>query len=107
MLGRLRVRQNFRLPRRFWKVLALAGTGQRLETAAFMVDQSSFLEEWTAKGQESIAANAPTIDEPAVTEEPSPRQSGVAAFRTSVAEIENQTGLDFGEKLRNAAPIQD
>jgi hypothetical protein len=43
-IGRLRVRQDFRVPRGFWKVLFTA-SGRGVEAAAFMVDQTEFLKD--------------------------------------------------------------
>ena len=80
-VGRLRVRENLQQPRKFWKVVAVAGARRRLETAAFLVDER------------------------ALTRQRSPFHVDPATFRTSVAEIEAETGLDFGDKVRNARSI--
>jgi endonuclease G len=80
-IGRLRVRQNFRLPRRFWKVVIIADAQRSLKSAAFLLDQDSL-----SKAKTSL--------------KPEPSR-----FRCSVAEIEVLTGLDFGDAIRNAPSI--
>jgi DNA/RNA endonuclease G (NUC1) len=79
--GRLRVRQNFRLPRKFWKIIAIADEYQQIQTAAFLLDQEALV-----KNKASLKLKS---DE----------------FRCSIAEIETQTGLDFGDLLRGASSI--
>ena len=81
-IGRLRVRQNFRLPRRFWKVVIVADSASELNSAAFVLDQDSL-----------VKTNAP-------------RKMTPSEFRCSVADIEALTGLDFGDTIRNARPIE-
>jgi DNA/RNA endonuclease G (NUC1) len=80
-IGRLRVRQNFRLPRRFWKVVVVTDAGHRLKSAAFVLDQEILLKTGA------------------------PLKSSPSEFRCSIADIEALTDLDFGETIRNAAPI--
>ena len=79
-IGRLRVRQNFRLPRRFWKVVIVADS--ELKSAAFVLDQDSL-----------VKTNAP-------------RNMNPSEFRCTVADIEALTGLDFGDAIRNAKSIE-
>jgi DNA/RNA endonuclease G (NUC1) len=81
ILGRLRVRQNFRLPRKYWKLVVVAGPRRRLSTAAFLVDQHTLQEQ-----------KAPSDLDP-------------ATFQTTVKDLEAETGLDFGERLRKAAQL--
>ena len=45
VIGRLRVRANFRLPQRFWKVVAARTAGGALVRAAFFFDQPALLSE--------------------------------------------------------------
>jgi endonuclease G len=86
-IGRLRLRQNFRLPRGFWKVVVAEGsarrTGQggRLEAAAFVWDQETLL-----------AAPVTLPAEP-------------ARFETTLEEIERRTGLAFDASLHEAARL--
>jgi endonuclease G len=80
-IGRLRVRQNFRLPRRFWKIVATANASGELGAAAFLWDQEALVR----------AGAAPRAK---------PDQ-----FRTTVAEVEAATGLDFGPALREATAL--
>lgn len=80
-VGRLRVRQNFRLPRRFWKVVLVADARSRLKSAAFLLDQDSLLKSRAGLNMQP------------------------SEFRCGVADIERLTGLDFGEAVRDAAPI--
>lgn len=79
-IGRLRVREKFRLPSRFWKVVITQPTGQ-MQCAAFLLD-----EQFLSKN------NVSTKTDP-------------ARFRCDVTQIEALTGLDFGETIRNAKPI--
>jgi DNA/RNA endonuclease G (NUC1) len=81
LIGRLRVRQNFRLPRRFWKVVIIADAQGGLRSAAFLLDQDALLQLRASRNLEP------------------------AEFRCRVADIEAATGLDFGEAIRNATPI--
>jgi DNA/RNA endonuclease G (NUC1) len=81
LIGRLRVRQNFRLPRRFWKVVVIADDQGELKSAAFLLDQEALVQSRAARHLE-------------------PSES-----RCSVADVEAATGLDFGDAIRNAAPI--
>jgi DNA/RNA endonuclease G (NUC1) len=80
-VGRLRVRQNFRLPRRFWKVVIVANAKSELKSAAFVLDQEAL-----------VKARAPSGLKP-------------SEFRCNVADIEALTGLDFGDAIRNATSI--
>lgn len=77
-IGRLRVRQNFRLPRRFFKLVVARRPSGELETAAFLLDQDALR------------------DHPPVRPEAS-------RFRVEVKDLEAATGLDWGEAVR-AAP---
>jgi endonuclease G len=77
-IGRLRVRQDFRLPRGFWKVVVVTDPQSRLRTAAFLLDQDSLV-----KSHVSLRAKP-------------------SEFRCTITDIEARTGLDFGATLRNA-----
>ena len=76
VIGRLRLRQNFRLPRKFWKIV-LVRSDNELKSAAFMLDQEKLLEE-------NVLESSPS------------------QFRCSVENIETLTGLDFGDEIRKA-----
>jgi DNA/RNA endonuclease G (NUC1) len=76
------VRQNFRLPRKFWKVV-LVMQKRKLHAAAFLLDQEALLNN------------------------KSPQRLEPAEFRCRVADIEALTRLDFGDAVRGAAPIPD
>jgi DNA/RNA endonuclease G (NUC1) len=78
LVGRLRVRNNFLLPRRFWKVVAFRRDTGKLDIAAFYFDQ------------EALLSNPPTQWKP-------------ADFRVSIDRIQEQTGLDFGELVSHQA----
>ena len=80
-IGRLRVRQNFRLPRRFWKVVIVADAQSELKSAAFVLDQD-------------VLSKAKV-----------PLESKPSEFRCTVADIEAVTGLDFGATVRKATSI--
>jgi DNA/RNA endonuclease G (NUC1) len=80
-VGRLRLRQNFRLPRRFWKVVLVTGADSRLQSAAFLVDQDALV-----KSRAS-------------------RRAKPSDFRSTIREIEAATGLDFGDAIRSALPM--
>ena len=80
-IGRLRLRQNFRLPRRYWKIVLVTHGEARLRSAAFVLDQVSLVESRT-----------------------SPR-APPSRFRCTVADIEAATGLDFGDRVRTAEAI--
>jgi endonuclease G len=79
--GRLRVRQNFRLPRKFWKMVLVADPQGRLHSAAFLLDQDLLL-----------SRKIPLHVKPSM-------------FRCNVTDIEALTSLDFGDLVRKAAPI--
>jgi DNA/RNA endonuclease G (NUC1) len=79
--GRLKVRQNFRLPRKFWKIVTVLDTKGKLHSTAFVLDQEQLLR-----------AGVPLKSEP-------------STFLSTVEEIEEMTGLDFGEAIRRASPI--
>jgi endonuclease G, mitochondrial len=78
LIGRLRLRQNFRLPQAFWKIVAARRPDGKLEVAAFLFDQVALL-----------------AQRDTVTAKP-------ANFTSTVAQIESLTGLDFGAALRDA-----
>jgi DNA/RNA endonuclease G (NUC1) len=80
-MGRLRVRQNFRSPRRFWKVVVVADAQNNLRSAAFVLDQDALLKTRF------------------------PLDSKPSEFRCTVADIEALTTLDFGDAIRKAASI--
>lgn len=80
--------RDIQVPRKFWKVLARMEAGQLL-ASAFIADQSEMLTR---------------IPERLMADRFGERFSNlgeVAHFQTTVAEIENLTGLDFG-RLRDA-----
>jgi DNA/RNA endonuclease G (NUC1) len=80
-VGRLRVREAFRLPRRFWKVVVVAGRRGALRTAAFALDQDALVK---SKPRSKLAPST---------------------FLCTVADVEALTGLDFGKAIRNASQI--
>ncbi len=80
-IGRLRVRQNFRRPRRFWKVLVAVDAAGALAVDAFLWDQ------------DALAADPPSSG------------TSVEPYRATVATIESITGLDLGEDVRSAPAI--
>jgi DNA/RNA endonuclease G (NUC1) len=84
-VGRLRMRQSFRLPRAFWKLVVVPTGGAGLATAAFWLDQTA-LEAALARRRGVPAAD-------------------LAGWRIDVATLEARTGLDFGATLRAAAPL--
>jgi DNA/RNA endonuclease G (NUC1) len=80
MIGRLRVRENFRLPQRFWKVVVFCGESGRLRYAAFLFDQAALLANQT-------------------------RTCSARDFQVSLDEIQIQTGLVF-DALAAAEPME-
>jgi endonuclease G len=80
-IGRLRVRQNFRIPRMFWKVVIFRDEQNKLKSAAFLLDQDSLL-----KNKASLSMNA-------------------SEFHCSIPKIEALTGLEFSDAVRNAASV--
>jgi DNA/RNA endonuclease G (NUC1) len=78
VIGRLRVRQNFRLPQRFWKIVVNADAKGGLVVAPFLWEPAAL-----AKRRMPLRANP-------------------AEFLSTVAAIEALTGLDFGEAIRGA-----
>jgi DNA/RNA endonuclease G (NUC1) len=78
MIGRLRVRENFKLPRRFWKLSVFGGAERELplKVAAFFFDQ------------EALLKNPPRRVEP-------------ATFRVSIDSLQQQTGFLFDDWIRN------
>lgn len=81
IIGRLRLRQNFRLPQAFWKIVAAPRADGALEVAAFHFDQAALL-----------------VQRDGVVAKP-------ASFATTVTQIESLTGLDFGQALRDAPQL--
>lgn len=79
-IGRLRVRQNFQRPRRFWKIVLTSGD-DGLQCAAFLLDQEALVKQRA-------------------------RRMDASAFRCTVSDIESATSLDFGETVRTAGPLQ-
>ncbi len=77
---------GFRVPMRFWKIVAWADGG-KLRATAMLADQRPVIQV-LPEGVESAEAFADT--------------SKVADFLSTVAEIESLTGLDFGDDLRKA-----
>jgi DNA/RNA endonuclease G (NUC1) len=80
MIGRLRVRDNFRGPQRFWKVVVFGSNPDRLRYAAFLFDQPALL----AARTKSYSARD---------------------FQVSLDLIQVQTGLVF-DALASAESIQ-
>ena len=81
VIGRLRLRQNFRLPQGFWKVVAARRPDGTLAVAAFHFDQAALL------ALHDTSAARP------------------GDFISTVAQIEALTGLDFGSLLRDATAL--
>jgi DNA/RNA endonuclease G (NUC1) len=75
-VGRVRTRQNFRLPRAFWKLIVARNDDGPLATAAFWLDQDQL-----------IAA--------------SPAEPDLDAWRIDVPTLEARTGLDFDTTLHH------
>jgi endonuclease G, mitochondrial len=84
-VGRIRMRQSFRLPRAFWKLLVAQRDDASLATAAFWLDQTT-LEAALARRHRVPPADLP-------------------GWRVDVATLERRTGLDFGAALRGARPL--
>lgn len=80
IIGRLILRQNFRRPRCYWKVLIIEKDKQ-LYSAAFLLDQDKLLE------------NNTPINEP------------ISSFRCGIKDIESLTKLDFGDIIRNTKSL--
>ena len=89
-IGRLRLRQNFLLPRGFWKIVVAEGAQQggagrkspgRLEVAAFLWDQEALLQS------------------------PPAQPAAPGHFVSTVGEIEQRTGLVFDVALHEAARL--
>jgi len=78
LIGRLRVRENFKLPRSFWKILVFgnAQSERPLTTAAFFFDQEALLQT------------------PPLRVEP-------ATFRVSIDALQLRTGLLFDDLISN------
>ena len=77
----IHLRQNFRLPQAFWKIVAARRPDGTLAVAAFHFDQAALL------ARHDAAAPRP------------------GDFRSTVAQVEALTGLDFGSLLRDAPPL--
>lgn len=80
IIGRLRVRDNFRLPQRFWKVVVFGEAPDRLRYAAFFFDQQALLADRE-------------------------RPRTVQDFQASLDLIQSQTGLVF-DALTGAEQMQ-
>lgn len=80
-IGRLRLRENFRVPSRFWKVVVAAGAGGGLEVAAFLWDQDALVK---TAGK---------------------RACKPADFVAALTDVEAATGLVFGPELHAAAAL--
>jgi endonuclease G len=78
LIGRLRSRQNFRLPRSYWKVIAVSNPAH-VQAAAFLWDE-----------RKRTAARSPRH---------------LDAWRVGITSIETETGLEFSETLRSAHEI--
>jgi DNA/RNA endonuclease G (NUC1) len=78
LIGRLRVRENFRLPRRFWKLVVFADAERRLplKVAAYFFDQ------------EALVKNPPRQVEP-------------ATFQVSIDRLQLETGFVFDDWVGN------
>lgn len=85
-LWREQIVPGFRVPLRFWKIVAWAARG-RLHATAMIADQEPVI----SVMPEALAGGERFVD-----------TSAVADFLTSVGEIERLTGLDFGDELRAA-----
>lgn len=72
------------VPSRFFKVIVWRGHDGNLKSVGLIVDQSSLLD--IKRGDASPKRGAPDIQQ----------------FRVEIAEIEKDTGLDFGADVRNA-----
>lgn len=80
-VGRLRVRQNFRLPRCFWKLVLVRSESGALQSATFWFDQDVL----TAGSQ--------------------PGSDDAASYRCTLADLEARTGLDFGPEVRESESL--
>jgi len=83
-IGRLKVRQNFRSPRRFWKIVLIADDQGQLKSAAFLLNQELLFR------KDGVSLNAKPSD-----------------FRCTVADIESLTRLNFGPAVRDALSIPE
>jgi len=99
-----------KLPLRFWKI-AVWASDHKLHSVAVIADQGEVLKKLTKGVPEALGPlhGAEAFDDPA-------ELARVSQFLTTVAEIEELTGLDFGEEVRGAdiraghealAPIDD
>jgi endonuclease G len=83
-------RFNSKVPMRFWKIVAWADNGD-LRSIALLADQKPLLQVMP----EAIGAGAENfVDEPELAR--------VSEFLSTVEEIQDLTGLDFGQALREA-----
>jgi endonuclease G len=89
-------RFDSKLPLRFWKIAVWASEG-RLRSVAVIADQGEVLERLTQGVPEALGPlhGAEAFDDP-------DELARLSQFLTTVAEIERLTGLDFGEKVRDA-----
>ena len=83
-------RFDSRVPMKFWKVAAWSD-GSKLHSIALLADQRPVLQVMP----EAIDAGAEAFDDPL-------ELARVSEFLSTVTEIEDLTGLDFGEALREA-----
>ena len=83
-------RFNSRVPMKFWKIAAWSD-GSELHSIALLADQKPVLNVMP----EAFDARAEAFDDPL-------ELARVSEFLSTVAEIEDLTGLDFGEALREA-----
>jgi endonuclease G, mitochondrial len=83
-------RFDSRVPMKFWKIAAWSD-GSKLHSIALLADQKPVLQVMP----EAIDARAEAFDDPL-------ELARVTEFLSTVAEIEDLTGLDFGEALREA-----
>jgi DNA/RNA endonuclease G (NUC1) len=88
LIGRLRVRYNFRLPQAFWKIVVTRDAKGALEVAAFMVDQRSPSKHHGVRPIGQVKAEG-------------------THYRVSVSQIEARTGLDFGANFRGAKNLPE
>ena len=85
-----------KLPLRFWKVAVWAADDE-LRSVAVIADQGKVLDELTQGVPEALGRmhGSEAFDDPG-------ELARMAEFLTTVADIEQLTGLDFGDDVRNA-----
>ncbi len=112
MIGRVRTRQAFRLPGAFWKLIVVRQAGGALATAAFWLDQTALVaatdrrqrttdEDGDAGGGADDGADGDANAHADAALKP----PDLAAWRVDVTTLASRTGLDFGQRLRDAAAL--